>query len=92
MEKEKMEEWLSTLANAAKTLIKNRNFSGDIFTTYSDKAVIHVYTGLRKVAESLELELHERPWKCDGATATYIHFEYEGVTFYELENYTVGEA
>lgn len=92
MEKEKLKEWLSTLAGAVNTLVENRYFSDDIVTTNIDEKKLHIYGGLRKIANTLGLELHEEPWECDGAIATYICFEYEGVKFFELENYTVGEA
>lgn len=91
LEKEKIKEWISTLANAAKTLIENKDFNDEICTTNTDKAEIHIYKGARKIAESLGFELQEKSWNYEGATATHICFEYEGVTFYELENYMVGE-
>lgn len=89
MEKEKVAEWLSAMAEAVKTLSKYGQYICEVNIKGNS---LQLHNIARKFAESMGLELHESPWKCGNATATYIFFEYEGVTFFELENYVEGEA
>lgn len=86
MEKEKVKEYLDTMADAVKTLTRFRPYicSHDIHNKS-----LQLHKTARRFAEVMGLELHEFPWY--RSDATYISFEYEGVTFFELENYTGGD-
>lgn len=92
MEKEKLQKWLSIQADAVKTLVDNRDFDEDIRTVVTSEYQQQIHLGARKIANTLGLQLHERSWKAQGATANYISFEYEGVVFFQLEDYEDGES
>lgn len=83
MEKEKVAEWLSAMAEAVKTLSKYGQFICEVNIKENS---LQLHNTARMFAESLGLELQETPWKTADSTATYISFQYKGVTFFELEN------
>lgn len=82
MEKEKAKEILDDISQSVKTIRKHDEY---ICSTIIKE--IHLYKCLREIAKAMDLQLSEKSWECEGAKATEISVIYEGVRFFELENY-----
>lgn len=48
---------------------------------------VHMSNCIRTIAEVMELDVDEKPWKCDGMIAIEISFVYNNIRFFELEGY-----
>lgn len=81
MEKEKAKKMLDDISQSFKTMKQHENY----ICINVDR--VHVSNCLREIAKEMELTLTEEPWKCEDRIATEISFVYEGVIFFELENY-----
>lgn len=82
MEKEKAKKILDDISQSVKTMQKH-----DEYICSSIVNEVHLYKCLREMAAAMDLQVKEKPWKCEGAKATEISVVYEGIRFYELENY-----
>lgn len=82
MKKEKTKKMLDDISQAVNAL---RQYSEYLCDTRTRE--IHMINCVRRVAEAIGLEVNEKPWRCGDVAATEISFVYEGVRFFELENY-----
>ena len=82
MEKEKAKKILDDISQSVKVMQQH-----DEYICSSIVKEVHLYKCLRKIAKAMGLQVSEKPWKCEDAEATEISVVYEGVRFYELENY-----
>lgn len=82
MEKEKVKKILDDISKSVKVMQEHEEY---ICSTVVNE--VHISKCIREMATEMELTLTEKPWKCEGMMATEISFVYEGVRFFELENY-----
>lgn len=81
MEKEKVKKMLDDISQSVKTMKQYKDY------ICSNVDAVHMSKCLREIAKEMKLTLTEEHWKCEGMMATEISFVYEGVIFFELENY-----
>lgn len=81
MEKEKVKKMLDDISQSVKTMKQHEYY------ICSNVDAVHMSNCLREIAKEMKLTLTEEPWECEGMMATEISFVYEGVIFFELENY-----
>lgn len=82
MEKERAQKIVDDISNSVNAL---RQYSEYICDCKAKE--IHMSQCIRRIAEAMGLDVNEKPWQCGNAVATEISFVYEGVRFFELENY-----
>lgn len=81
MEKEQAKKILDDITKSVKTMKQHEDY------ICSNVDAVHMSKCLREIAKEMKLTLTEEPWKCEGMMATEISVVYEGVIFFELENY-----
>lgn len=81
MEKEQAKKILDDISKSLNTMKQHEIY------ICSDVNIIHMSNSLREIAKAVGLEVVGKPWECDGFVATHISFVYEGIQFFELENY-----
>lgn len=85
MDPEKLKEWLDAAVKRFKDSDTVRRFDDDIYELSGYTSGVHI-SGVRKIAEALNIPVEEEPWSTDTSVATEISCNYKGVRFFELEN------
>ena len=88
MKKNEVEKWLSGMIARFEDQNKNRRFSNEIYFTEHEKKIFMI--GCRRAAEILGIKLESEPWKSQRGTGNYVHFQYAGYEFHDVENFVSG--
>ena len=91
MDKQKLMEWLNVQARLQKESIANNWFDKEYVIgniVVRDGVQLE---GILLLCETLGLAYEKEDWKCEQNVADEISFIHNGVRFYGLENYRVGE-